>query len=154
MTLTALCRPSHERQACEYGLNPYYAAAVGDNVWEYWFEQPGRYTLGAHSTTDGRPVRSVQVTTVESSAEHPIRVYGTDEARMRGRRAAHAMLGTNGSRLVRRSVRQEAARIFAPWRARSAHIIGVHMRGTDKVVMPKVRPDADTSLVASDCDTD
>jgi hypothetical protein len=84
----------------------------------------------------------VQVTTVEWSAERPIRVYGTDEARMRGRRAAHVMLGTNGTRLVRQSVRNEARRVFAPWRARSRHIIGVHMRGTDKVVMPKVPPEA------------
>jgi hypothetical protein len=131
-----------EPQACEFGLNPYYAAAVGDNVWEYWFEQPGGYSLGASRLADGRPVRSVQVTTVEWSAERPIRVYGTDEARMRGRRAAHVMLGTNGTRLVRQSVRNEARRVFAPWRARSRHIIGVHMRGTDKVVMPKVPPEA------------
>ena len=82
------------------------------------------------------------MTTVEWSAERPIRVYGTDEARMRGRRAAHVMLGTNGTRLVRQSVRNEARRVFAPWRARSRHIIGVHMRGTDKVVMPKVPPEA------------
>ena len=110
---------------------------AGDNVWEYWFAQPGGYSPGA-AHVRGQPVASLQVTTVESISETPIRTYGPLAVRVRGRVAAHALLGTNGTKLVRAEIRQAAARLFAPWRARSKHILGVHLRGTDKVVRPKV----------------
>lgn len=130
-----------EPQACEYGTNPYFYAPMGDNVWDYWFRQPGSYALGAR-LAGGRPVDSLQVVTVEAMSDTPIRAYGTLEQRMRGWRAAHALLGTNGSKLVKPVLLDAARRIFAPWRARSRHIIGVHLRGTDKVVRPKVPPEA------------
>ena len=40
-----------------------------------------------------------------------------------------------------------AARLFAPWRAASGHILGVHVRGTDKVVARKVPAEAYFPLV-------
>ena len=130
-----------EPQACEYGTNSYYHAPAGDNVWEYWFEQPGNYTIGA-SHVRGRPVATVQVTTVEWSADAPIRSYTTRETRQRSRRAANAILGDGGRKLIKRRILQRASRLFAPWRARSRHILGVHLRGTDKVVRAKVPPGA------------
>ena len=135
-----------EPQACEFGVNPYHFAPAGDNVWEYWFEQPGNYSLGvAH--VRGRPVRTLQVTVVEGVAEWPIRSYGSLEARATSRVAAHSLLGAGGERLVRRAIREDAARTFAKWRARSKHILGVHLRGTDKVVRPKVPPEAYFPLI-------
>ena len=124
-------------QACEFGRNPYYAEKFGDNVWEYWFQQPGRYKLGA-GFIDEMPIQAVQVTAVELIAHAPVRVYGTELHRLQSRVSANRMLGTNGTRLIRSEIREAASRSFAPWRSRSQHIIGVHLRGTDKVVQPKV----------------
>jgi len=135
-----------ELQACEYGVNPYHHLKAGDNVWEYWFEQPGNYTIGA-STLRGERVSSIQVTTVEASAEFPIRSYGYKEVRKRSFRAAHQLLGDGGSALVKRWIRAKASRTFELWRERSRHILGVHMRGTDKVVRPKVPPEAYTPFI-------
>lgn len=131
-----------EPQACEYGAVPYFDAGSGGNVWEYWFLQPGNYSLGAR-TVRSRPVGSVQVLTVEQVADQPVRAYHAQHALLGlSRRTAHAMLGEGGARLVRREMRERAERIFAAWRGRSKHIIGVHVRGTDKVVRPKVPPEA------------
>jgi len=88
-----------EPQACEYGDNPYFFSPRGDNVWEYWFRQPGRYAFGAR-TVNGQPVRSLQVAYVEAVAENPIRSYGGAETRLQGRQAANALLGPNGSALL------------------------------------------------------
>eukprot|EP00966_Prymnesium_polylepis_P036076 836751-Prymnesium_polylepis.1 len=60
---------------------------------------------------------------------------------MRGYRAAAHRLFANGS-LVRPPLRARADRAFAPWRAVSGHVLGVHLRGTDKVVQKKVPPEA------------
>ena len=49
-----------EGGACEHGTVPYHEASRGANVWDYWFEQPGRYRPG-DASVGGRPVRSVQV---------------------------------------------------------------------------------------------
>ena len=130
-----------EPQACEYGPNPYHHTPSGDNVWEYWFTQPSNYSIGA-ATVNGVQVRSVQMTTVEASADAPVRAYGVDRVRRRSRHAANRMLGDGGSKLVKSWIREMADNTFAPWRARSDHIIGVHMRGTDKVMRPKVPPQA------------
>jgi hypothetical protein len=104
-----------EPQACEYGTNPYHFAPAGDNVWEYWFEQPGNYSLG-QTQVNGRRVRQLQVTTVETSAEFPVRSYGPLETRARSRAAAHALLGDGGERLVKQAIRDEASHTFARWR--------------------------------------
>lgn len=131
-----------ELQACEYGSNPYFDESAGDNVWEYWFEQPGNFSLGS-SHALGQRIASIQVTTVEAVAEHPIRSYAHDpRQRLRSRTNAHRLLGDGGQLLVKQFIRDEAARSFAPWRQRSRHIIGVHLRGTDKVVRAKVPPEA------------
>lgn len=135
-----------EPQACEYGINPYHYAPAGDNVWEYWFEQPGNYTPGI-ATVRGRPVTSVQVTSVETVVEAPVRSYGPLALRARSRRAAHAILGDGGQRLVKQSIRDQAGRLFSAWRRRSRHILGIHVRGTDKVVRAKVPPEAHFPLV-------
>lgn len=135
-----------EPQACEYGVNPYYAPEAGDNVWEYWFRQPGNYSIGA-SHVRGERVRSIQVTMVDATAWSPVRVYGSAEQRARSRRAAHALLGDGGAKLIHEPVRQAALRQFARWRQRSRHVLGVHLRGTDKVVRPKVPPDAYMPLI-------
>ena len=135
-----------EPQACEYGINPYYHAPAGDNVWEYWFEQPGNYSLGAIAVR-GRPISSIQITTVEASAERPIRSYGPNRVRELSRATAHRLLGDGGEKLVKRWIRDEATRTFAPWRVRSKHILGVHLRGTDKAVRAKVPPEAYFPLI-------
>ena len=135
-----------EPQACEYGVNPYYHAPAGDNVWEYWFEQPGNYSLGDIAVR-GRPISSIQITTVEASAERPIRSYGPNRVRERSRAIAHRLLGDGGEKLVKRWIRDEATRTFAQWRVRSKHILGVHLRGTDKVVRAKVPPEAYFPLI-------
>jgi len=131
-----------EPQACELGPNPYHFAPAGDNVWEYWFLQPGHFRIGA-THVRGLPVQSLQVVSVDAVAEDPIRTYGgTRESRLHGMQAAHRLLGPNGSALIRPEVLARAASLFAPWRARSSHIIGIHLRGTDKLVRPKVPPEA------------
>ena len=93
------------------------------------------YTAEQHSigaaTVNGVQVRSVQMTTVEASADAPVRAYGVDRVRRRSRHAANRMLGDGGSKLVKSWIREMADNTFAPWRSRSDHIIGVHMRGTD-----------------------
>jgi hypothetical protein len=54
--------------------------------------------------------------------------------------AAHSLLA-NGS-LVRPEIRARVDAVWAPWRVASAHILGMHLRGTDKVVAKKVPPEA------------
>ena len=78
--------------------------------------------------------------TVEAAAEFPIRAYGVDLVRRRSRQAAHRLLGDGGAQLVRGWIRAQAAATFARWRRRSRHVLGVHLRGTDKVVRAKVPP--------------
>ena len=130
-----------EPQACESGVNPYHHAPAGDNVWEYWFVQPGNFSFDS-TTVRGWPIASLQVTTVEASAEFPVRSYGPLEMRGRSRRAANTILGDGGWKLVKASIREEADLVFAKWRRRSRHVLGVHLRGTDKVVRAKVPPEA------------
>lgn len=60
--------------------------------------------------------------------------------RLRLRTAAHKLFA-NGS-LVRQGIRERSEAIFAPWRAASRHIMGLHVRGTDKVIAKKVPPEA------------
>ena len=96
----------------------------------------------------GRWVRSLQVSAVDIVAtQGPITGYGRtdtyDWERLRSSRAiAHDELGDLGRNLVRPEIRSRAIEIFAAWRRRSAHVLGVHMRGTDKVVRRKVPPEA------------
>lgn len=106
-------------------------------MWEYWFTQPGNYSLGSPSVR-GKPVLSVQVALVDSVAEGPVRSYPPWQQRRKTRSAANAVLGNGGVRLVRKGIRDDAERTFARWRKRSSHILGVHLRGTDKVVRQKV----------------
>ena len=133
---------------CGGGAQPYFDARRGANVWDYFFEQPTAWRPGA-PRVGGRRVRSVQVVSPEqlfygaegTYAQTYVGGAAYDGARMLARRrAAHAVFA-NGS-LVRPPLLERARRVFARWRARSAHILGAHVRGTDKVVSKKVPPEA------------
>ena len=50
-------------------------------------------------------------------------------------------LFANGS-LVRQGILERSEAIFAPWRAASQHILGLHVRGTDKAIAKKIPPEA------------
>ena len=141
-----------EGRACEHGAVPYYDASHGSNVWEYFFEQPSRHF--ASSSTAGATgrvaIRSVQVVLPESlyalalPQNHTMTYVGGasyDGPRRYALREAAHQLFRNGS-LVRSEHRQRAEAIFTPWRRASQHILGVHVRGTDKVVARKVPPEA------------
>lgn len=142
-----------EGRACEHGTNPYHDGAHGENVWEYYFEQPSAYRAGEASVGRQR-VRSVQV--VNPQALYHLRLPGHVTQTYTGataydgpglrrlRAAAHSVVG-NGS-LVRATILERARRLFAPWRAASAHILGMHVRGTDKVVAKKVLSTSTTTL--------
>eukprot|EP00966_Prymnesium_polylepis_P253606 5861928-Prymnesium_polylepis.2 len=135
----------HPAQACEFGRSPYFEPSRGTNMWEYWFNQPGAFRLGMRSVR-GRQVRSLQMVSVDR-LQHPVRAYsGADEYRSAERNqvrlAARAVVGLGGVRMVREPIRRKAATLFAEWRRRSAHVLGMHVRGTDKVVQPKVPPEA------------
>lgn len=58
-------------------------------------------------------------------------------AKLALRAAAHTLLA-NGS-LIKVELRRRADNVFGAWRATSTHILGMHMRGTDKVVAKKVQ---------------
>eukprot|EP00966_Prymnesium_polylepis_P001632 37729-Prymnesium_polylepis.2 len=141
--------------SCQQGRVPYFDATRGENVWEYFFEQPGRWRPGKNSV-GSRPVRTLQAVSSEAlfhfggDAERPAsitRAYQGDawrayerDARLQTRQAAHEVLG--GGKLVRDEIRQRATATFAAWRAVSRHVLGVHIRGTDKIVARKVPPEA------------
>lgn len=133
------------------GMQPYYSVRAAQNVWEHWFDQPSAWRLGA-STLSGRRVRSVQVVSPESlyhaGGVSPNRRFVQTYLGARSyrhavtalahhRAAAHAALA-NGS-LVRAPLRRKAAAISRAWRVCSGHVIGVHVRGTDKVPLPPAR---------------
>ena len=136
-----------EGRACEHGAVPYHAPPRGDNVWEYYFLQPGRFRPGL-THVDGARVRSVQVVNPEAlyilalPGNHTQTYTGElaydGTSRLKHRAAAHTLLAN--ATLVRPELRRRAESIFRPWRAASDHILGIHMRGTDKVVAKKVPP--------------
>ena len=64
-------------------------------------------------------------------------------ARTETRRAAHQLLGGGG--LVRAAILERATAKFAKWRAASAHILGVHVRGEWRKMPPP------NTASASDC---
>ena len=49
-----------DMRSCQQGLQPYYDPKHGANVWDYFFEQPGRWRP-AITSLSGRHVRSLQV---------------------------------------------------------------------------------------------
>lgn len=127
-----------DSRSCQQGLQPYFDAKHGANVWDYYFEQPGRWRPAMITLADRR-VRSLQVVSAESLYQLALpanftQAYQGDvwreysrAARTETRRAAHQLLGSGG--LVRASILERAAAKFAGWRAASGHILGVHVRG-------------------------
>jgi len=131
---------------CGQGTQPYYSPRFGDNVWDYFFVQPGAWQPG-NDHVNGRPVRTVQVVSPESlyivSDTPQVKSYqevGGVVSALKQRSTANRFM-RNGT-LVRPQIKQRVDLIFNAWRARSAHILGVHMRGTDKVMRKKVPPEA------------
>ena len=138
--------------SCDIGENQYFAggsAGHGSNVWEYYFDQVSSYTLGA-PTLMGRPVRLL-LASAEDARRHAIyksrdavtsyfefKRYTPElhEIRTRVRRMGASLVG----QWVRVNVhiRAEVARLIGEWRARASHLLGVHLRGTDKVTHPKI----------------
>ncbi len=138
---------SHD--SCDVGENQYYDARYGDNVWEYYFEQVSTYELGA-AEWRGRPVRLLTAS-VSDVRRHAIATAGDavtsyfefkryDDALHTTRVRVHAL----AAQLVRRwvrvrpEIRKRAGELLRDWRARSTSLLGVHLRGTDKAVHPKV----------------
>lgn len=114
-----------EGRACEHGTVPYYDAAAGPNVWEYFFEQPSAWRPGEarvgsddareygrrRMNRNRRPhVRSVQVVAPDALYSTPLhtQTYTGESSydaprRLAMREAAHSLFG-NGSLVVRRPV--------------------------------------------------
>ena len=154
-----------EGTSCEHGPQPYFDPAQGDNLWEYFFEQPGVRGLrltdlggargGGARGGSGALVRSVQVVPPELlyapsggtgnfTQTYPMDyTYNTynEPLRRRFRVAAHAVLGDRAA-LVRPALRRRARAEWRRWRRVSSRILGVHVRGTDKTVAPRVPPEA------------
>ena len=154
-----------EGTSCEHGPQPYFDPAQGDNLWEYFFEQPGVRGLrladlggargGGARGGSGALVRSVQVVPPELlyapsggtgnfTQTYPMDyTYNTynEPLRRRFRAAAHAVLGDRAA-LVRPALRRRARAEWRRWRRVSSRILGVHVRGTDKTVAPRVPPEA------------
>ena len=135
--------------SCEVGENQYFDAAHGANVWEYYFNQVSGYALGG-SVLHGRPVRLLLAPDADAR-RYAIRFardavtsyfefnrYGPELHGIRTR------VRRMGARLVRRWIRvqpdilRDVYTMLAPWRARATHLLGVHLRGTDKVTHPKI----------------
>mmetsp|Transcript_58688 Transcript_58688/g.134612 ORF Transcript_58688/g.134612 Transcript_58688/m.134612 type:complete len:182 (+) Transcript_58688:394-939(+) len=92
-----------EPSFCAAGLQPYYSPLAGDNVWEYYFEQPGKWRPDKAVLPDGRRVRSLQVVSPQSlyhtsgSAQTYTGSTAYEAERMlKHRTAAHSAVG-NGS---------------------------------------------------------
>ena len=135
-----------EGRTCEHGRVAYYDEASGPNVWEYFFKQPTAYRPG-DLTIRGKRVRSVQYVDPEAlySTATYTQTYTGGNAydaprRQQLRTAANSLFG-NGT-LIRPEALRRADDLFVPWRAASRHILGLHVRGTDKVVAKKVPPEA------------
>ena len=137
--------------ACDVGENQYFDPRSGDNVWEYFFEQvaPRPYQIG-DATLGGRPVRLLLVPG-EDARRHGILAsrdavcsyfeFGRYDETLHEIRTRVRLMG---ARLVRRwlrvklRIRREAHALLSGWRAKATHLLGVHLRGTDKVTHPKV----------------
>ena len=135
--------------SCEVGENQYFSPAHGSNVWEYYFEQVSSYSLGA-PTLNGRPVRLL-LAAAEDVRRFVIRTsrdavtsyfeFGRYDAALHEIRTRVRRMG---ARLVRQWVRVKpdiVSHVHAAlvgWRRRSTHLLGVHLRGTDKVTHPKI----------------
>ena len=135
--------------SCNVGENQYYDPSAGDNVWEYYFEQVSSYRLGA-PTLGGKPVRLL-IAAAEDARRHAIHrsvdavtSYFEFQRYDETLHAIRQRVRRVGATLVRRWVRVRAPlrhavrALLLPWRRRSRHLLGVHLRGTDKVTHPRI----------------
>ena len=149
--------------SCDVGENQYFSAAYtqhGGNVWEYYFEQVSTYEIGS-PTLQGRPVRLLMAS-AEDARRHAIYVsrdavtsyfefkrYDKDlhEIRTRVRRMGALLVGKWVR--IKPEIRKEAAGMLREWRGGGGSaadggggamtpLLGVHLRGTDKVTHPKI----------------
>ena len=135
--------------SCAVGENQYFDGGHGTNVWEYYFEPVSKVVLG-QSKLHGRPVRLL-TTAAEDARKYAIRVSRDavtsyfefnryDETLHEIRTRVRRM----GAKLVHRWLRvrppilREVHAKLAAWRSRAPQLLGVHLRGTDKVTHPKV----------------
>lgn len=148
---------------CLAGRNGYWdhGALVHDgldSVWDYYFEPVSTYRVGDGRLANGSTVRSVQVVSLPLlyraaglggfdggaliTAYGRTDVYDASWWYLRRRTAHH---------YVRKYVRVqpwlqgEVARVRASWGA-TGPVLGMHLRGTDKVVRRKVPPERYFSL--------
>ena len=142
--------------SCDVGPNAYHSAAVGPSVWEYLFEPVSTYRLGDETVAVGgviAPVREVRVVHVMDLYSYgelspPVSAYfdfhSYDAAhRLRVRalanRLVHQWLRPRPEVLevVSQRVRAMYERVDTEAN-RGAKLLGVHLRGTDKTVHPRV----------------
>ena len=102
------------------------------------------------SSSSSSAASSIQIVSPESlyalalPGNHTLTYTGDssyDAERRYAYRAAANRLFARGS-LVRPEHLRRVEALFAPWRKASKHILGLHVRGTDKVVAKKVPPEA------------
>lgn len=145
-------------------LTPLHPATLlSGQTRDYYFEPVSPYRLGAPALPNGSRVRSVQVASIPLLYKDQ-RLGGFDNGRLitaygrtdiyepdwwlDRRRTAHAYLQSHVR--VRAELLARAAAVRAGWlRARggAAPLLGVHLRGTDKVVRRKVQPERYYRLV-------
>ena len=133
--------------SCEVGENQYFDAAAGPNVWEYYFEPVSSYR-GGNASLDGRPCGCWRYPTrtpggtrsgaTRTPSRRTLSSTGTTTSSTPCTRAPAGR--PPGQRVAPRApaLLAEAAALPAPWRRRSSHLLGAHLRGTDKVTHPKV----------------
>jgi hypothetical protein len=145
---------------CLAGENGYWSSRALredslDSVWDYYFEPVSSYRLGSPALPNGSRVLSVQVASLPQLYREQmlggfdggrlITAYGrTDRYEpdwwLDRRRTASRYMARHVR--VRPALLARAAEVRASWlRVRpAASLLGVHLRGTDKVVRRKVPP--------------
>ncbi|KAL1510774.1 hypothetical protein AB1Y20_007060 [Prymnesium parvum] len=135
--------------SCAVGENQYFDHRRGANVWEYFFEPVSEYRTG-NASLRGRPVRLLLANHDDArrnnilTSRDAVTSYFEFQRYDAELHAIRTRVRQLGARLVERwvrvrpEIRQQAAARLAQWRAASTRLLGVHLRGTDKVTHPKV----------------
>ena len=113
-------------------------------MWEYFFEPVSAYRSG-NATLAGRPVRLLLANTEDTrrhailNSRDAVTSYFEFQRYDEQLHTIRTRVRRLGGRLVRRwvrvraEIRREAAQLLTAWRANSTQLLGVHLRGTDKV---------------------